>query len=111
MSRRANLIARIERALDRAYASLDGDSDHSSASIIFTCHDSAEWFIGWKREAVREIVLEFARRAPLSELRQMAESADDEVRFCERWDAVEWYEGKGFAPLFPSRAEAERWAS
>ena len=116
MNRRAKQLARIRRTLDRAL-----QSPHEPPWLgIYASHmiddvfGTAERFMlerGWTDKAICDLVMTYARLAPPNVLAKMAQRADMQYRDIEDWDAVGFYEGRGWAPLFPSEAEARRWAS
>ncbi|HEY1555101.1 MAG TPA: hypothetical protein VGF94_09750 [Kofleriaceae bacterium] len=117
---RAGYIKRIVRALDRAEANLHPEGCgpdgrvNMTASFILTSttpgYANGERFDGWNEHETRAVLLEYARRGPLDFVRRMAEVADREVEDWEQWDAVDFYEGRDWTPLFRSAAEARRWS-
>jgi hypothetical protein len=95
---RANrCLSAVTRALDRALASPHNEEDgvlRSVASMLIDLGNPGDAFLGrdgWSSAAMRGVVLEYARKAPVAEQKELAELAK------LQYDWVVWWDTEGHA--------------
>lgn len=96
-TRSARCLRAVTRALDRALASPHNEEDgvlRSVASMLIDLGHPGDRFLGrdgWSSGAMRAVILEYARDAPVAEQEELAALAE------LQYDWVVWWDAEGHA--------------